>query len=137
MSSSSLTDNVDQLIEQCIGRAKDKSIANGASPCSLTVIEKCVDPGTGIYIKVVGDPKEDLIEVTDVHTSPVKYDNLKLVLKHKIRTEDNPSWPFENEEVANLDRKFGLPEPIISMCVNVIATALCVHVYNISLYVCM
>ena len=101
VSSSSLTDNVDQLIEQCIGRVKDKAIANGASSCSLTVVEKCVDPGTGIYIKVVGDPKEDVIEVTDVHTSP---DDIKLVLKHKIRTEDNPSWPFENKKVANLDK---------------------------------
>ena len=118
--SSKLTDNVDQLIEQCITKAKDEAVANGADPCSLTVVEKCVDPDTGIYIKVIGDPTEDVgQEITDIQTASVN-DDEKFIHKHEIRTEDNPSWPFENEEIANLDKEFGLPEPIISMCINIV-----------------
>lgn len=114
--SSKLTVSTDQLIEQCIAKAKDKAIANGANPHSLTIIEKYIDPGTRVYTKVVGYPKEDLEEeITDMQTSSVK-DDFKLILKHEIKTEDNPSWPFENKEVAKLDKQFGLPEPIISMC---------------------
>ena len=107
-------DNIDQLVEQCITKAKDNAIANGANPCSLTVVEKCIDPaGTGIYVKVAGSPKDLIEEVTDMHSDPIGEN--KLILKHKIKAEDNPYWPFENEEVANLDKEFELPEPIISM----------------------
>jgi len=113
--SSKLNDNIDQLIEECIAKAKDKAVANGANPHSLTVIEKQVDPGTRVYIKVVGNPKEDLEEeITDMQAGSVK-DDFKLILKHEIKMEDNPNWPFENEEAALLDKQFGLPEPIISM----------------------
>ena len=115
--SSKLTDNVDLLIEQCIAKAKDKVVANGASRCSLMVVEKHVDPETGIYIKVVGNPKEDFEEKVTVQTEFIN-DDSEFMPKHKIKTEDNPSWPFENEEMANLDKEFGLPEPIISMCIN-------------------
>ena len=118
--SSKLTDNVDHLIERCITKAKDNAVANGASQCSLRVVEKHVDPETGIYIKVTGNPKEDFKEeVTDMQTEFIN-DDSEFIPKHKIKTEDNPSWPFENEEVANLDKEFGLPEPIISMCINVV-----------------
>lgn len=93
-------------------------MANGASRCSLRVVEKHVDPETGIYIKVIGNPIEDFKEeVTDTKTKFINDDH-KFIPKHKIKTEDNPSWPFENEEVANLDKESGLPEPIISMRIN-------------------
>ena len=114
--SSKLPYNVDQLIEQCITKAKDKAIANGASPGSLMVAEKSVDPETGIYIKVVGNPKEDFQEeLTNMEiTTDSANDDNKFIRKHNIKVEDNPYWPFENEEVANLDKQFDLPEPIIS-----------------------
>ena len=116
--SSKLSDNIDQLVEQCITKAKDKAVANGASQSSLRVIEKHVDPETGIYIKVIGDPIEDFKEeVTDTQSEFIN-DVHKFIPKHKIKTEDNPSWPFENEQVANLDKESGLPEPMISMCIN-------------------
>ena len=114
--SSKLPDNVDQLIEQCITKAKDKAIANGASPGSLTVTEKSVDPETGIYIKVAGNPKEDIQEELtnmEIKTDSANDDN-KFICKHNIKVEDNSYWPFENEEVANLDKQFDLPKPIIS-----------------------
>ena len=115
--SSKLPDNVDQLIEQCITKAKDKVIANGASPGSLLVIEKCIDKEKGIYIKVVGDPiedlKEDLMEeVANIQTDDTVGDN------KKIKLENNPFWPFENAHTAELDKKFGLPEPVISTSIN-------------------
>ena len=107
--SSKLTDNVDQLIEQCITKAKDKAIANGASPGSLMVVEKCIDKEKGIYIKVVGHPMEDLKEdFADIQTDGTVDDN------KEVKIEDNSFWPFENAHTAELDKKFGLPEPVIS-----------------------
>ena len=112
---SKLPDNVDQLIEDCITKAKDKAIANGASPSSLMVVEKCIDKEKGIYIKVVGDPIEDLNEeVADIQTDDTVNDN------KEVKIEDNPFWPFENAHTAELDKKFGLPEPVISTSINCI-----------------
>ena len=115
--SSKLPDNVDQLIEQCITKAKDKAIANGASPSSLMVVEKCIDKEKGIYIKVVGDPIEDLNEdlmeeVADIQIDDTVNDN------KEVKIKDNHFWPFENAHTAELDKKFGLTEPVISTSVN-------------------
>lgn len=116
---SSSTDNADQLIiEQCVAKAKDNAIANGASSHSLTVVEKYIDSGKRVYVKVVGSPKEDFIdEVTDMQ---IDNDDLEVKPNHKIKAVDNPSWPFENEEIAKLDKQCGLPEPMISMFLLII-----------------
>ena len=111
---SKLADNVDQLIEQCITKAKYRAIANGAIPCSLIVAEKHIDQGIGIYIKVVGDLNENFMEVSDMKTDPEDESPPKC---KKTKVEENPSWPFKNKEAANLDKQFGLPEPTISMCI--------------------
>ena len=36
------------------------------------------------------------------------------VANTSVGREDNPNWPYENEEVKQLDKQFGLPEPNIS-----------------------
>ena len=111
--SSKLPDNVDQLIEDCITKAKDKAKANGASPGSLMVVEKCIDKEKGIYVKVVGHPIEDLTEeVADIQTDGTVGDN------KEVKIEDNPFWPFENARTAELDKKIGLPGPVISTSIN-------------------
>lgn len=111
---SKLADNVDQLIEHCIAKAKDRAIANGAIPCSLIVAEKHIDQGIGIYIKVVGDLNENFMEVFDTKTDPEDESPPKC----KKKVEENPNWPFKTEEAVKLDKQFGLSEPTISMCIN-------------------
>ena len=113
----------DQLIEKSTAEAKDNAIANGADASSIRVIEKSVDPVpyvgekgnvVVVYIKVVGDLQQD-DEKQPVASEPVSSTmTSSKVADTSVGREDNPNWPYENKEVQQLDKQFGLPEPNIS-----------------------
>ena len=113
----------DHVIQIAKAKATENAIANEADPNSIRTIEISVEPvpyvGEGgnvvmVYVKVVGDLKHDSEEETVVpeldHSTSTNSELSNQILERK----DNPSWPYENEEIFKLDKQFGLPEPTIS-----------------------
>jgi len=127
MASLSSPENRDQLIDEAITKAREQAIANGANPDTITVIEKSIDPVpyvgesgkfnvVNIYIKVVGDLLQNVDKKDDITAADPIVTNPQLPTDQgKIERTDNPHWPYETKEIKNLDKQFGLPDPVISM----------------------
>lgn len=113
----------DRLIERSMAIATDNAVANGAERSSIRVIEKSVDPVpyvgekgnvVVVYVKVVGDLQQDCEDIPKVVVGADQQQDNEDKPVHIIERKDNPYWPYENEEVLQLDKNFGLQEPAIS-----------------------
>ena len=115
--SSKSTEAIDLTFEECVEKATAKAITSGANPKSIAVLEKSTigDYVKIVHVKVVGVLEEDYEEGEDVPTVQADPNSEGLPLGcHPNPEKDNPAWPFQSEEEEKLDKKFGLPDPIIS-----------------------
>ena len=107
--SSKSADEIDHIVKESVDKATEKAVDNGADPKSIKIVEKSIIPKVGVHAKVVGVLKEDYEDKDDPVNKPTVLSDESLP-----KPTDNPNWPYQSATDAEEDKKYGLPDPIIS-----------------------
>ena len=107
--SSKSADEIDHIVKESVDKATEKAVDNGVDPKSIKIVEKSIIPKVGVHAKVVGVLKEDYEDKDD------SVNKLTVLSDESLpKPTDNPNWPYQSATDAEEDKKYGLPDPIIS-----------------------